>query len=107
MTDREQMNMNYFKCDYADERCVRGRKNGWCKRKGYYCNGNGFPKFNDVPKIIDKKDVCSTSSIFGNYCIAIDDELLESLKHGEVLGITGEEYNIFIWHNDMKQGESQ
>ena len=58
-----------------------------------------------IEAIIDKKDVCSTSSIFGNYCIAIDDELLESLKHGEVLGITGEEYNIFIWHNDLKQGD--
>ena len=91
--------MKYI-CDYADERVKYRNKNGWCKHKQSYCDGNG-DCFNvvdetDVPEEIDRKDICKNSSIFGNYYIELTDEQIDNLKSGKVYGLLHEEYNIFV-----------
>lgn len=90
------MDNEYFKCDYADERCKRGKKDGWCEHKRFYCDGNGCFPFDEKVTNIENKDVCKMSSIFGNYYISLTDNQIDALKNGVILGLTNQEYNIFI-----------
>ena len=90
------MDNEYFKCDYADERCKRRNKDGWCKHKQMYCDGNGCFPFDEKVTVVENKDVCKMSSIFGNYYISLNDNQIDALKNGGILGLTNEEYNIFI-----------
>lgn len=92
--------MEYFKCDYADERCKRGKKDGWCKRKQVYCNGNGYFEFDDIPIPIKNNDVCKEGSIFGNFAIKLTKENIETLKNGGTVALLHNEYNIFIRFDD-------
>ena len=97
--------MKYYKCDYADERCKRGKKDGWCKHKQIYFDGNGCFPFDDILVIVENKDICKNSSIFGNYYISLNDEHIEALKSGKAVALLHEEYNIFIKINDSKSEE--
>lgn len=84
------------KCDYADERTEYRNKEGYCKYKQCYCDGNGIYIFDDKCEKVDKKDVCKLGSIFGNYHIGLTDEQIEGIKNGEIYAVLHEEYNIFI-----------
>lgn len=92
-----------FKCEFADERAP-GKKdknaNRWCARKECYCNGNGnlFEDGIDADhlEILDPKDICKNTSIFGNYYFKIGAVELRALMDGKCLALTGEEYNTFI-----------
>ena len=86
----------YQKCDFANNRRKYRNKPNWCSYKQTYCDGNGFIKPDFEPTILEPKDVCAKSSIFGNYYIKITDKDIEALKSGKAVAIVGEEYNIFI-----------
>ena len=92
------------KCDYADER----NKNGYCAHKRMYCNGCGdsfqADGDNDKVHIVERKDICKESSLFGNYYIAINAQDVANLIAGKCLALTDEEYNIFI---SYEQNEKQ
>lgn len=85
-----------YKCDYADERNARGH----CERKRQTCDGCGdiyernFDK--DKLEVVERKDICAASSIFGNYYIALNAQDVANLVAGKCLALTGEEYNIFL-----------
>ena len=84
------------KCDYADER----NEAGYCKHKRGLCNGCGdvfqWPGDHDRLSVVDRKDICKMSSLFGNYCIVLSAQDVASLIAGKCLALTGEEYNIFL-----------
>lgn len=92
--------MEYFKCDYSDERCKYRNKFGWCKHKQVYCDGNGLFEFDDIPIPIENKDVCKQGSIFGNFAIKLTKENIETLKSGGTVALLHNEYNIFIRFDD-------
>lgn len=52
--------------------------------------------FDEKVTNIENKDVCKMSSIFGNYYISLTDNQIDALKNGVILGLTNQEYNIFI-----------
>lgn len=84
------------KCDFADERNNRG----YCAHKRLRCDGCGDvfkkPGDNDRLTVVDRKDICKKSSLFGNYYITMTAQDVENLIAGKCLAITGEEYNIFL-----------
>ena len=83
--------MSLYKCDLAGD-----LKNGVCPSKRWKCDGYCDEHFSDDLTVIDPKDVCKESSIFGNYYLAVDDELIKQLQNGKVLALLNEEYNFFI-----------
>lgn len=84
------------KCDYADELDERG----YCRRKRCRCNGCGdvflCPDENDRLSVVERKDICKESSLFGNYYITMNAQDVANLIAGKCLALTGEEYNFFI-----------
>lgn len=84
------------KCDYADERDERG----YCKHKRFKCNGCGdafqIPGDDDRLTVVERKDICKESSLFGNYYITMNAQDVANLIAGKCLALTGEEYNIFL-----------
>lgn len=84
------------KCDYADER----DKSGFCAHKRCRCNGCGDlfvgnPYCSEVD-VVERKDICKKSSLFGNYYITLTTKDIVKLQEGQCLALTEEEYNIFI-----------
>lgn len=88
------------KCDYADERDARG----YCKHKRCQCDGCGdvfaWPGDDDRVEVVERKDICRESSLWGNYYIAVNAQDVANLIAGKCLAITGEEYNIFLSYAD-------
>jgi len=86
-----------IKCDYADERERKNNRDGWCKWKEAYCNGDGYELcwFTDELTEVEPKDVCCKNSIFGNFYFGITKEQLEALKNGAIL-YACDEYGMFI-----------
>ena len=85
------------KCDYADERNSRG----YCAHKRIRkCDGCGdvFVDMKDCETlhVVERKDICKESSLFGNYYISMNAQDVANLIAGKCLALTGEEYNIFI-----------
>lgn len=88
------------KCDYADERDARG----YCEHKRSRCDGCGdvfaWPGDDDRMEVVERKDICRKSSLWGNYYIAVNAQDVADLISGKCLAITGEEYNIFLSYTD-------
>lgn len=88
------------KCDYADERDVEG----YCQHKRCQCDGCGDvfakPGDDDRMEIVERKDICRKSSLWGNYYIAVNAQDVANLIAGKCLAITGAEYNIFLSYAD-------
>lgn len=84
------------KCDYADER----NEHGYCRHKRGKCDGCGdiftAPEMVDRLVIVERKDICKESSIFGNYYITMNAQDVANFIAGKCLALTGEEYNIFL-----------
>lgn len=84
------------KCDYADER----NEQGYCAHKRYKCDGCGDvfqrPGDDDRFTVIERKDICKKSSLFGNYYFVMNAQDVANLIAGKCLALTGEEYNIFL-----------
>lgn len=84
------------KCDYADEL----NKQHYCKHKRLRCDGCGDvfqkPGDNDRLAVVERKDICKKSSLFGNYYITMNAQDVANLIAGKCLALTGEEYNIFL-----------
>lgn len=91
----------FHKCDYADNRVKYRNRDGYCKHKGCYCDGNGYLSPDEVVEPIDKKDMCKKSSLFGNFYIGLTDEQIEALKNGAVFVSYGE-YNFYIIHSEKE-----
>lgn len=88
------------KCDYADDLNARG----YCAHKRLKCDGCGdvFKKQgeNDRLSVVERKDICKKSSLFGNYYITINAQDVANLIAGKCLALTGEEYNIFLSYDE-------
>lgn len=84
------------KCDYADELDAQG----YCKHKRYKCDGCGdvflIPDCIDRLTVVERKDICKKSSLWGNYYITMNAQDVANLISGKCLALTGEEYNFFI-----------
>ena len=85
----------YHECPYAKE-----LKGGRCARKNFRCDGNGDivsgkgANFTEL-KIVERRDSCAPSSIFGNYCYEITEEHIQALREGKIL-CDVDEYGFFI-----------
>lgn len=81
---------------YKDGHCTKWRKNGACKP-------SSRKWFDDPDKheMISVERMCTESSIFGNYYIAITKEELKKIEQGEVLMLR-DEYGFFV---GLKEGE--
>ena len=84
--------MSYHQCPLAPQT----EKTFWCEKKGGACDGNGYKIEADALETIDKCEVCQKSSIFGNYCIVLTKNDIQTLKNSKVLAVLGQEYNIFV-----------
>lgn len=84
------------KCDYADELDERG----YCRHKRWRCNGCGdvflCPGEDERLSVVERKDICKESSLFGNYYITMNAQDVANLIAGKCLALTGEEYNFFL-----------
>lgn len=92
------------KCDYAGER----DKRGYCRHKRFKCDGCGdvfkIPGDDDRLVIVERKDICKESSLFGNYYITMNAQDVANLIAGKCLALTGEEYNIFLSYDGGAEG---
>ena len=85
-----------YRCDYANEL----NEKGYCEHKRHKCDGCGdvfqWPGVDDKLSVVDRKDICKESSLFGNYYITMNAQDVANLIAGKCLALTDEEYNIFI-----------
>ena len=86
----------HCECPHSHERSDEVR-NGrrWCKRKRAWCDGNGNQLCDEPFEVIEKREMCSKGSIFGNYYLQITEENIEDLRAGKVLCIR-DEYGFFV-----------
>lgn len=86
----------HCECPHSHERGdeVRNERR-WCKRKQFWCDGNGNLTCDEPFEVIEKREMCAKSSIFGNDYLQITEENIEDLRAGKVLYLGGE-YGIFV-----------
>lgn len=97
-----------LKCPYADkltseryiprfspfDSCLR---DDYCKHKGKFCGSDrtGYYSPDDEFTIIDRNEMCTNASIFGNHVFKITEADIEALRNGKVL-YDLDEYGTFI-----------
>lgn len=78
-------------CKFADE-----LKDGYCERRRFKgCDGNGEIDLDEPLKTIERCEMCSRQSLFGNSFFVLTKEDIESVLSGKILYSLGE-YGVFI-----------
>ena len=95
--DIVDIKIEHHECPYSHERSDEVGRNGqrYCKRKRVWCDGNGNQLCDEPFEVIDRREMCAKSSIFGNYYLQLTEENIEALRSGKVLFV-GDEYGILV-----------
>lgn len=94
--DISEILIEHHECPYSHERDDEVRKGQrWCKRKRVWCDGNGNQLCDEPFEVIERREMCAKSSIFGNYYLQLTEENIEALRAGKVLFV-GDEYGVLV-----------
>ena len=86
----------YHECPHCHERSEEVRDGcRRCKLKRFWCDGNGNQLCDEPFEVIERREMCSRSSIFGNYYLQLTEENIEALRNGKVLYAKGE-YGVLV-----------